>query len=726
MPRTLIVSNRLPTKATRTPDGLTFAPSEGGLATGLGSVYRSGENLWIGWPGVDLETADEAAAVTAHLLDDRMAPVFLTAEEIRDYYEGFSNEILWPLFHYFPQYAVFEPRYWEAYLAVNEKFAQAVLALAGPQDTIWIHDYQLLLLPGLLRQALPNATIGFFLHIPFPSVEVFQLLPWRRELLLGLLGADLVGFHTFSYARNFLATATALLDVATEHQRIEIDGRLVWADALPMGIDYRHYARAAVAPVTQTHIAAYRAALREVRVVLTIDRLDYTKGIAQRLRAFELLLDTYPEWRGGVSLVMVVVPSRDQVARYRDLKTEIDELVGRINARYRSIDWNPIHYFYRALPPDELSALYALADVALVTPLRDGMNLVAKEYLASCTDGHGVLVLSEQAGAARELADALLINPVDTTAMAATLDQALRMPAEEQRLRLRRMRALVRRYNVRHWTELFLNRLIYCKMKQDALAVDALDADETTKLRAAWHAATSRLLLLDYDGTLMPFDPDPQCVAPDPALRALLTDLAAQPNTRVVVISGRDRPTLQEWLGHLPINFVAEHGVWLRTETGEWRMPQPLRSDWKRDLYPVLELFVRRTPGAFIEEKEYSLVWHWRRADSILGLERARELATHLGFLVASTELQVLEGNHVIEIKNAGVDKGTAAARFVEELAPDFILALGDDRTDEDMFRALPRDAWTVKVGEASMSRARFCVPTPAVVRATLRALLAP
>ena len=725
MPRTLLVSNRLPTKARRAADGLTFSPSEGGLATGLNAVFRTGGNLWIGWPGISLENEAEADVIREHLLRDHMAPVFLTAQEVHDYYEGFSNETLWPIFHYFLQYAVFETRYWEAYVAVNRKFAEAVLAHAGPDDTIWVHDYQLLLLPAMLREALPKASIGFFLHIPFPSVELFQLLPWRNELLRGMLGADLIGFHTFGYARHFLAAATTLLGVPTAHQRLEVDGRLVWADTMPMGIDFVHYAHAAMAPGTQAHVAAYRAALRDARVVLTIDRLDYTKGIAQRLRAFALLLERFPEWRGHVSLIMVVVPSRDQVPHYRALKTEVDELVGNINARYRSMNWNPIHYFYRAMPPDELSALYALADVALVTPLRDGMNLVAKEYLASCTDGRGVLVLSEQAGAARELADALLINPVDLPGMTAALDRALRMPPEEQRQRLRTLRAMVRRYNVHHWTDLFLNRLTYCKMKQDALASDALDAPEITRLQNEWATGRDRLLLLDYDGTLMPFDPDPQRVAPDEELLALLAGLAAQPATRVVIISGRDRATLQEWLGHLPLAFVAEHGVWQRGPEGEWRLPQPLRSDWKHEVYPVLDLFVRRTPGSFVEEKDYSLVWHWRGADEALGRERARELVSHLSFFIASTDLQLLEGNHVIEVKNAGVDKGTAVARFLQDAHPDFILAFGDDRTDEDTFRALPPPAWTVKVGGAAASQARFYVPAPADVRTVLRALLA-
>jgi len=386
MSRTLIVSNRLPTKVLRTDEGLTFQPSEGGLATGLGSIYRKGDNLWIGWPGLFVQDEAEENHIRAELRADNMAPVFLTENEIRDFYEGFSNSTLWPTFHYFSEFATYEQSHWEAYVAVNERFCEEVLALAGPEDTIWVHDYQLLLLPEMLRKARPDAAIGFFLHIPFPSQEIIRVLPWRSELLRGMLGADLIGFHTFGYLRHFLSAVSHLLGLSAQNGQIDTPTRSVRVDAFPMGIDYQRYAEAAASESAQTHMAEYREALRDTRLILSIDRLDYTKGIAQRLRAFDLLLQRYPEWRGQVSLVMLVVPSRDQVPQYASLKEEIDELVGRINSQYRTIGWNPILYFYRSLPLEELAALYRLAEVALVTPMRDGMNLVAKEFIASKLD----------------------------------------------------------------------------------------------------------------------------------------------------------------------------------------------------------------------------------------------------------------------------------------------------------------------------------------------------
>ena len=724
MPRTLIVSNRLPTKVLRTDDGLTFQPSEGGLATGLGSIYKQGDNVWIGWPGLFVENVTEEDYIRQALRADNMAPVFLTETEIRDFYEGFSNSTLWPTFHYFSEFATYEPAHWEAYVAVNEKFCQAVLAQAGPDDTIWVHDYQLLLLPEMLRRARPDASIGFFLHIPFPSHELIRVLPWRNELLRGMLGADLIGFHTFGYMRHFLSSVAHALGLPAQNGRIETANRSVRVDAFPMGIDYERYAQAAASDEAQGHEARYREALRNTRVILSIDRLDYTKGIAQRLRAFDLLLQRYPEWRGQVSLIMLVVPSRDQVAQYAMLKEEIDELVGRINAQYRTIDWNPILYFYRSLPLEELAALFRLAEVGLVTPMRDGMNLVAKEYVASQLDQRGVLILSERAGAARELSDALIINPTDINQLTEAMHDALVMPEEEQVQRMSAMQALVKRYNVFAWTRLFLNQLAYTKMKQHMLATEMLTEAATEQLLTDYHAADERLLLLDYDGTLMPFQANPQRVEPDQELRLLLRALTDLPRTRVVIISGRDRHTLEKWLGHLPVDFIAEHGVWLRPAGGEWELFQTLRNDWMRELRPVLELYVARTAGSFIEEKDYSLVWHYRRADAELGDVRARELLSHLSFMTANTELQVMEGNKVLEIKAAGINKGNAAARWLAKYPADFVLALGDDRTDEDTFRALPPEAYTIRVVTDARSLARFHIASPSEVRQLLRWLL--
>ncbi|TPG66349.1 bifunctional alpha,alpha-trehalose-phosphate synthase (UDP-forming)/trehalose-phosphatase [Hymenobacter nivis] len=724
MSRTIIISNRLPTKVQRAADGLHFQPSEGGLATGLGSIYRADGNVWVGWPGLFVEDPAEQAQVTARLADDSMAPVFLTEAEIRDYYEGFSNGTLWPTFHYFSEFATYVPAHWEAYRAVNEKFCQAVLALAGPEDTIWVHDYQLLLLPELLRRARPNATIGFFLHIPFPSYELVRVLPWGPELLRGMLGADLIGFHTFGYMHHFLSAVAHLLGLPTQNGQVETPERTILVDAFPMGIDYERYAQAAVSEAAQGYERTYREVLGEARVILSIDRLDYTKGIAQRLHALEGLLVAHPEWVGQVSLLMVVVPSRDQVAQYAALKEEIDELVGRINAQYRTITWNPINYFYRSFPFEELVAFYHLADVALVTPVRDGMNLVAKEFIASKGDRPGVLILSDRAGAAQELSDALLINPTHTDQLVGALHQALTMPADEQCQRLRHLQELVRQYDVFAWTKLFMDRLAYSKIKQQTLATDALDAEATSQLLAAYQAAGRRLLLFDYDGTLVRFHPNPQRAQPDAELLDLLRALTADPRNRVVVISGRDRASLEQWLGALPLDFIAEHGVWLRRHGEEWHLFQEeLPATWKREFRPLLEQYVRRTAGSLIEEKDYSLVWHYRRADAGLAALRARELLSHLTFMTSNTGLQLLEGKKVLEIKPAGLHKGAAAARWLATEHPDFILALGDDRTDEDLFEVLPPAAYTVKVGSAPRSLARYFTSGPAEVRQLLQRL---
>ena len=725
MSRTIIVSNRLPTKVLRTADDeLSFQASEGGLATGLGSIYRQEGNVWVGWPGLFVADAAEEDYVREQLRHDSMEPVFLTEDEISDYYEGFSNSTLWPTFHYFPQYATYEPAHWAAYVAVNEKFCQAVLALAGPDDTIWVHDYQLLLLPAMLRAARPRATIGFFLHIPFPSYELVRVLPWARELVAGMLGADLIGFHTFGFMRHFLSSVSHLLGFAAHNGRLEAGPRTVLVDTFPMGIDYERYAQAAVSEAARQHEASYRQALGDIRVVLSIDRLDYSKGIAERLRAFEQLLLRHPEWRGQVSLIMVVVPSRDQVAQYAALKEEIDELVGRINAAYRTMSWTPIHYFYRSFPPDELASLYRLAEVGLVTPMRDGMNLVAKEFVASKTDENGVLILSERAGAARELSDALIINPTDIDQLTAALHEALVMPQAEQARRMRAMRSLVQQYDVFAWTDLFMDRLAFAKQQQLSLHTDMLTPDLTAQLLRDYHSAPRRLLLLDYDGTLSHFHNDPQQAGPDQELRLLLRALTEVPQNRVVIISGRDRATLEGWLGHLPVDFICEHGVWLRPAGEEWQLFQALNNDWKDEIRTILDLYVARTAGSFIEEKDFSLVWHFRRADAELGDMRARELMNHLTFITANADLQVMEGNKVIEIKTAGINKGTAAARWMATYPADFVVAIGDDRTDEDTFRVMPPEAYTIKVGPAPRSLARYHVDSPTDVRQLLREML--
>ncbi|MCB0551632.1 MAG: trehalose-6-phosphate synthase, partial [Phaeodactylibacter sp.] len=379
MSRLVIISNRLPVTIQKEEGDLIYHPSAGGLATGLNSLDGSWEKIWIGWPGQEIKEAWEREAVRRDLSKDGLFPVFLSQEEITLYYEGFSNKAIWPHFHYFTQYTSYRDRYWEAYKSVNRTFADEVIPLIRKDDLVWVHDYQLMLLPAMIREAFPNLSIGFFLHIPFPSYEVFRILPWREEILEGMLGANQIGFHTFGYMRHFLSAVYRICGYEHHFGKLTVGNRLVNADVFPMGIDYDKYAHPEIEPQEGNGSLKIRKLAQQQKLVISIDRLDYSKGIPQRLKAFARFLDNYPQYQGKVTLVMIVVPSRANVTQYKELKGEIDNLVGKINGKYASFDWAPIHYFYRSLDFSELTTLYQESDIALITPLRDGMNLVAKE-----------------------------------------------------------------------------------------------------------------------------------------------------------------------------------------------------------------------------------------------------------------------------------------------------------------------------------------------------------
>jgi trehalose 6-phosphate synthase/phosphatase len=719
MTKTIIVSNRLPVNITQKGDEMIYKPSAGGLATGLGSIYKEGQNVWIGWPGLSTKVQSVKDSIQEELSKENMHPVFLSKKEIKDYYEGFSNGTLWPNFHYFNQYAIYEQKLWETYKKVNQKFANEVLLLAQPGDTIWIHDYQLLLLPDLIRTSLPKISIGFFNHIPFPSYEVFRLVPWRKDILNGMLGADLVGFHTYDDMRHFLSSVSRLVGRSNIQGQVNMGKRNVHVDSFPMGIDYEKYAESAAAAETLQRETRYRSALGNQKLFLSIDRLDYSKGIPQRLQAFELFLQKYPQYKETVSILMVVVPSRDQVEKYKELKEEIDELVGRINGSFGRINWTPIHYFYRSFPLKALSAFYRMSHVALVTPMRDGMNLVCKEYIASRLDQKGVVVLSEMAGASKELSDAILINPNDINELVKAMEKAINMPEEDQIRRMSIMQKSLQRYNIHHWVNLFMGRLNEIKDKQRSMSTKNLDAEALYSIKKSYEKAGKRLIFLDYDGTLTPFTDEPQKAMPNEELFEILQNLTSDEKNRVVIISGRDRKTLSEWLGHLDVDFICEHGVWLRERGKEWNMIEQLTDGWKQEILPVLEFYVDRTPGSLIETKDYSLVWHYRKVETGLGELRTRELSSHLKYISSNMNLQVLEGDMVVEIKNAGVNKGKAALKWLHQFPSDFIMALGDDWTDEDTFKVMPEEAITIKVGGNS-SEAKFSVHSPKDVRKLL------
>jgi trehalose 6-phosphate synthase/phosphatase len=710
MGKLLIVSNRLPVNVEKKRGDIAFQPSAGGLATGLASFYESYDSLWIGWPGLpmDRRTTYHTEVIEQRLRDEYgCQPVFLSRRDIRDYYEGFCNRTIWPLCHYFTQYVVYDESLYETYIKVNKLFRDVIVQNASDDDTIWIHDYHLLLLPQMVREELPDATIGFFLHIPFPSFEIFRLLPWREEIVNGMLGADLIGFHTYDYARHFLSTVRNLLGYEHSVGQIACGERCSKVDMFPMGIDYDAYAGAAETSEVQSVVRKLRARFPDSKVVASIDRLDYSKGIPQRLEAFDAFLRKNPEYRERVNLILVAVPSRTEVEHYKLLKSEVDELIGKINGQHGTIGWVPVWYLYRFLRYPTLHALYNLADVALVTPTRDGMNLIAKEYVASKTDGKGVLILSEMAGAAPELGEALIVNPNNRAEMVAALEKGLSMPEEEQIGAMTTMQKRLRSYNVTRWAEDFVQSLAQIKQTQRDLHANVLTAQHRAKLLRAYQEADRRLLLLDYDGTLMPLFPKPEDARPTEALVGALKDLTEDPTNDIVIISGRDKDTLEAWFGSLDVGMVAEHGAWVKERGGPWKVMEPVTSAWKDEIRPILELYMDRTPGSLIEEKEFSLVWHYRRAASQLATERARELTEVLLGLVAHLEIGVLEGSKVIEVKHETINKGRAALHVIAKTDWDFILAIGDDLTDEEIFTVLPEFAYSVKVGLGA-TRAKF------------------
>jgi trehalose 6-phosphate synthase/phosphatase len=725
--RLIVVSNRLPVIVKATESGYTYSPSVGGLATTINALRSEIEMLWLGTPGVNITDPEDQAQVRQELQEKfDSIPVFLDAATFDAYYNGFSNGSIWPLFHYFPQYAHYDSDEWNAYQTINRNFSEAVLEIAKPSDSIWVHDYHLMLLPDLLHKSLPDATIGYFLHIPFPSYEIFRMLPWREELLQGVAGADLIGFHTFGYARHFLSSLLRILGLEQEFGWVTRGDRRIKVDTFPLGVDVKRFEEAGNTDEVQTALDDLKEQVGDCKVILSVDRLDFTKGILERLRAFENFLRNNEEWRGKVQLISLLVPSRTRVPEYQSLKRQVDELIGKVNGEFGQPGWTPITYLYRSLPFEQLISLYLIADIALVTPLRDGMNLVAKEYLASRPDGSGVLMLSETAGAAEELGEAIIVNPHDEEEMVEGLHQALTMPLDEQRNRNLVMRRRLARYDTMRWARDFIHELESLRVARRTRLPRRLRGKALEDLLGSYQRAKRRLFLLDYDGTLVSFAPTPEGASPDPDLLQLLKQVAEDEKNTLVAISGRDTDTLEEWLGEVGIDLVAEHGAHIRTaKRGTWENTvQGVEEGWKDKLRPVFDVFVDRTPGSLLEEKGAALVWHYRRSEPGLGSQRAAELTEALEGYVANTSLHILQGHKVVEVKPSSVSKGRAAQPWIHAKKKyDFIFAVGDDVTDEALFEVVPDDQWTVKVGVPETSQAKYYLSSSQDVRELLQAL---
>lgn len=762
MARLIIVSNRLPVSLHAKPDG-TYAMKQsiGGLATAIGPYHKSHNDcLWVGWSSIDPETCPkgEIKNVSEEFKRRRCIPIFLTQKEVDGYYAGYANDTLWPLFHDFAHEAKFDSSTWKIYQEVNQKFADTIVELLSPDDTVWIQDYHLMLLPAMLRAKFLKLKIGWFLHIPFPSPEIFHQLPNGKDLLEGLMGADLLGFHTEDFCVNFLASVRSILGIGVDKDgRIPVgkgtSQRFVTVDAFPIGIDYGLYRRNAHSSLAQamrhgieavsgkrtrrvsTSLTAESEAAAEAsenrntyteddlsevklaksaaakrgtkgnKVVVSVDRLDYTKGLPERLRAFDLMLSRYPEWVGHVTYYLLATPTREDVETYRKLKDQVDQLVGEINGKYSLLSWTPIHYITRSLPIKPVCGIYTAGDVALVTPLRDGMNLVAKEYLASRDGSDGALVLSDECGAARELTDAFIVNPYDTEAVCEALHSALEISSGEAKRRNAAMQARLKYRTASLWSAEFLSTLR--QVSDPRMADRRLQSVQRDHLVHEWGQSKRKLVLCDYDGTLTQIVRTPGRAKPTHRLLDLLREVGSIPDVDLYLVSGRTRETMDEWFGCLPIGLIAEHGAWhtkpvagTTAKNAEGRTIAPKRhwrradglpdpDEWRPIIETIMNKSVARVPQSFIEYKSTDLAWHYRMSDQKLAQEQRERLVDELEKVCPQYGLMVMRNAKVIEVCPANVSKGEAVKPLLESGRYDFVLALGDDTTDETMFASV-------------------------------------
>lgn len=713
MSQVVIVSNRLPVSVKKVDGKLVFSSSLGGLATGLSSFVKKGSsNVWIGWPGIPSDglTPADKEKIVAELAKHNYIPVFLSRNQIDNFYNGYSNSVLWPLFHSLPlKHREDEQmdKWWGAYQSVNRKFSEVTMSYINRSTQVWVHDYQLLLMPEMLRREHAQANIGFFLHIPFPGPRQLAKADQDVRLLKGMLGANLIGFHTPSYVNDFFKCLQSKDIGKVDDHNVIYDGHTIRVAEFPMGIDYEKFAEANKSKDVKAIVRSYRQKYRNLQIIASVDRLDPSKGLLERLKAYKQYLQTYPKSRRKVVFVMVAAPSRTDIDVYKKLGQKLDKLSREINEEFGTARWQPVDYINVPVSFENVTALFQIADVAFIAPLKDGMNLTAKEFVAS--NKHGVLILSETAGAAEELRDALIVNPRKPETLVDALNQALNMDKSELNLRLARMRKYLSTYTVQNWAKTFVDTLQQPLPGTPNIPYTfTLTEKRRKKLMDEYESSKKRLLLLDYDGSLVPFNDDYKKSHPSASLQKLIGSLAKEDANDVVLISGRSSTDLEKWFGNLPVNLVAEHGAGLKVRGKDWQALEEVNSDWKELLLPSLEKYAALTPGAEVEIKPHSLAWHYRSASAYNAQKYTVIIKRALKPILKKYKLEMMQGNKVLEIKNPVISKGSAAKRWIDD-GYDFIFAVGDDVTDEELFTVLPATSNSLKVGKG-LTRARYRV----------------
>lgn len=736
--RMIIVGNQLPLRAHRRADdsGWDFSWDEDSLLLqlkdGLGEDL---EVIYIGCLREEIEPREQDDVAQTLLETFKCVPAFLPSELFTRFYHGFCKQQLWPLFHYMlplsPELGGrFDRLLWQAYVSVNKIFADKVMEVINPDDDfVWVHDYHLMVLPTFLRKRFYRVKLGFFLHSPFPSSEIYRTLPVRDELLRALLNADLIGFHTFDYARHFLSCCSRMLGLSYQSKRgyigLEYYGRTVSIKILPVGIHMGQLQSVMDLPETEIRVTELRDQFKGRSVLLGVDDMDIFKGISLKLLSMEQLLEQHPEWIGKVVLVQIANPARGRGRDVQEVQSETYSTARRINERFGSPDYEPVILIDSPLQFFERIAYYVIAECCLVTAVRDGMNLIPYEYIC-CRQGNEVLdhalqldpsvlkksmlVVSEFVGCSPSLSGAIRVNPWNIDAVAEAMETALVMREQEKQLRHEKHYRYVSTHDVAYWANSFLQDLQRtCRDHVRrrcwgigfglGFRVIALDPNfrklSVDHIVSAYKRTKRRAILLDYDGTVIPQTSISK--TPNSQAIAILNSLCRDPNNVVFLVSGRSKDTLIEWFSTCDkLVIAAEHGYFLREKHDmEWETCVPVPDfDWKNIAEPIMKVYTETTDGSTIEAKESALVWHYQYADPDFGACQAKELLDHLESVLSNEPVSVKSGQHLVEVKPQGVSKGLVADRLLSTMRqkgmlPDFVLCVGDDRSDEDMFEVI-------------------------------------
>ncbi|KAI3940512.1 hypothetical protein MKW98_024919 [Papaver atlanticum] len=736
--RMIIVGNQLPLLAHRRSDGggWNFSWDEDSLLLQLkDGLGEDVEVIYVGCLREEIDPSEQDDVAQTLLETFKCVPAFLPPDLFTRFYHGFCKQHLWPLFHYMLPLSPdlggrFDRSLWQAYVSVNKIFADKVMEVINPDDDfVWVHDYHLMVLPTFLRKRFNRMKLGFFLHSPFPSSEIYRTLPVRDELLRALLNSDLIGFHTFDYARHFLSCCSRMLGLAYQSKRgyigLEYYGRTVSIKILPVGIHMGQLRSVMNLPETESRVAELMDTFKGQTVLLGVDDMDIFKGISLKLLAMEQLLMQHLHWRGKVVLVQIANPARGRGRDVQEVQSETYSTAERINAKFGRPGYKPVILIDTPLQFYERISYYMIAECCLVTAVRDGMNLIPYEYII-CRHGNekldvalqvnpstlkkSMLVVSEFIGCSPSLSGAIRVNPWNIDAVAEAMDSALGVPESEKQLRHEKHYRYVSTHDVGYWAHSFLQDLE--RSCRDHLRrrcwgigfglgfrVIALDPNfrklSVEHIVSAYKRTKNRAILLDYDGTMMPQTSINKI--PNPEAIGFLNSLCRDPKNVVFLVSGRDKTTLTEWFSTCEkLGIAAEHGYFARLNQDEdWETCVNVADfDWKQTAEPVMKLYTETTDGSTIETKESALVWHYQYADPDFGSCQAKELLDHLESVLANEPVSVKSGQHIVEVKPQGVSKGLVAERLLSTMQrkgmlPDFVLCIGDDRSDEDMFEVI-------------------------------------